>query len=124
MNVDTEKLTQIIQHGDTDTLIEYAETVGNRAGKADLGTTQIRNIYGMVKQLQAQAQPDYDQLKLLIPKLKYAAAKQSALGQLTAVLSESIMMVEGDSDKFKRFCDFFEAIVAYHYAYTKGKGGK
>lgn len=123
MSVDTEKLTQIIQHGNTDTLIEYAETIGNRAGKADLGTTQIRNIYGMVKQLQAQAEPDYTQLKLLIPKLKYAAAKQSALRELATVLSASITMVESDSDKFKCFCDFFEAIVAYHYAYTKGKGG-
>lgn len=121
--VDTNKLEQIIKEGDTDALIGYAEAVAKEAFEADLGTTQVRNIYGVVKQMQVQAEPDYAQLTLLIPKLLYVAAKQSALGTLAAVLSEAIQMVEKESERFERFCDFFEAIVAYHYAYTKDKGG-
>jgi CRISPR-associated protein Csm2 len=120
----TGKLKQIVEEGNTDTLIDYAQKIGERAARADLGTSQVRNIYGMVKQMQAQSEPDLSQLKLLIPKLHYVAAKQAALKELAAVLSEAIRMVHNPAE-FNRFGDFFEAIVAYHYAmYTERKGGR
>ena len=127
--VDTKKLETIIKGGDVDSLIHYAQQIGERAANADLGTSQVRNIYGMVKQIQTQSvqtqsEPDYGQLKLLVPKLHYVAARQPALKEMAAVLSEAIWMVE-DREAFKQFASLFEAIVAYHSAaYIDRKGGR
>ena len=64
----------------------------------DLGTTntvvtvdrQIRNIYGMVKAFESRRPRDYDQLKLLIPKLHYAAARESKLKPLVEALTAAL----------------------------------
>ena len=125
-DVDTQKVDAILA-GDVDTLIEYAQQIGERAARADLGTNQVRNIHGMVKQIQSQAvqtksEPDYGELKLLIPKLHYVAARQPALKEMTGVLSDAIRKVDTPKG-FKQFAAFFEAIVAYHYAeYADRKG--
>lgn len=123
--VERQKLEAIINpQPDRNTLISYAQEIGDRAAKADLGTSQVRNIFGMVKQMQTQTEKDYDRLKLLIPKLHYAAAKQPALKELADVLTAAIKMVNDKKD-FDQFADFFEAIVAYHYAaYSDRKGGR
>jgi CRISPR type III-A-associated protein Csm2 len=110
------RLTKIIEEGDTDTLISYAMELGQRVAGQDLGRTQIRNIYGMVKAFESKQPYDYDQLKLLIPKLHYAAARENKLEPLVEALTSSIQLIEGQEDRFKRFASFFEAVVAYHYA--------
>ena len=110
------RLDKTITEGDPDTLISYAMELGQRVADQDLGRTQIRNIYGMVKAFQSKRQRDYRQLKLLIPKLKYAAARQTKLTPLVEALSDGIQLVGNDADRFKNFADFFEAVVAYHYA--------
>jgi CRISPR-associated protein Csm2 len=123
--VDTQKLKEIIESSNRDSLIVYAQAIGGRAARADLGTSQVRNIYGMVKQMQTQAEPDYGRLKLLVPKLYYVAARQPALKELAAVLTAAVTMVDTNQERFRNFADFFEAIVAYHYAaYTDRKGGR
>ena len=84
------RLVKIIAEGDTDTLISYAMELGQRVAEQDLGRTQIRNIYGMVKAFEAKRPHNYDQLKLLVPKLHYAAARQSKLTPLVTALSDGI----------------------------------
>jgi CRISPR type III-A-associated protein Csm2 len=118
-------LTKIIEQGDTDTLISYAMELGQRVAGEDLGRTQVRNIYGMVKAFESKQPRDYDQLKLLIPKLHYAAAREPKLEPLVDALDSSIRLIEGQEDRFKRFASFFEAVVAYHYAQSeKRKRGR
>lgn len=98
-------------------LVNYAREVGQKAADEDLGKTQIRNIYGTVKTLQTKGWDDGRTpraLQLLIPKLGYAAARQQKLKPLAATLTEAISYVK-DRGAFGRFCDFFEAVVAFHY---------
>lgn len=119
------KMRKIIVDGDTDELIGYALQLGQRVAGEELGRTQVRNIYGMVKGFESKQPRRYDQLKLLIPKLHYAAARESKLKPLVDALDCGIRLIEGKEDRFKRFASFFEAVVAYHYAESeKGKKGR
>lgn len=110
------RLNKVIVEGNTDTLISYAMELGQRVAGQDLGRTQIRNIYGMVKAFESRRPHDYDQLKLLIPKLHYAAARERKLEPLVKALTDGIGLIDDEEERFKRFASFFEAVVAYHYA--------
>jgi len=121
MTVQSTKLEQIIIHGNADILLEYSQQLGRQAAGEDLGRTQIRNIYGMVKKFQAKSNRDYQQLKLLIFKLKYAAAREKSLNTLVDALCEGIILVAENEIYFKNFANFFEAIVAYHYVASEEK---
>jgi CRISPR type III-A-associated protein Csm2 len=118
------RLKKIIADGDTDTLISYAMELGERVAGEDLGRTQIRNIYGMVKAFESKQPREYDHLKLMIPKLHYAAARESKLKPLVEALSDGIGLVEDDDKRFRRFASFFEAVVAYHYAASEDRKKK
>jgi CRISPR-associated protein Csm2 len=82
-----------------------------------LTTSQIRNAYGLVKQMQMSGFDEHE-FALLKPKLVYAAARAGKDGahQLGAVLGWGIDAVGSDPAQFERFVDFFEAILAYHKA--------
>lgn len=109
-------------------MVEYAERLAKDI-HSDVSTSQIRNIYGTVKKLEMQNEFDnqaYRQLLLLKPKLAYARGraetkKRPAFEKLEQALGHAIDAVNlEDREAFKRFCNFFEAILAYHKAY----GGK
>jgi CRISPR-associated protein Csm2 len=118
MAAQDQQLRRLFQEDATgEELVNYAREIGQRAADEDLGKTQIRNIYGTVKMLQGRGWVDGETpraLQLLIPKLGYAAARQQKLKALAATLTEAISYVK-NQDMFKRFCDFFEAVVAFHY---------
>lgn len=115
-----EQIRQVIQQGGK-ILVRVAEGLGPRLHQGRLTTSQIRNIYGMVKQMEMRGF-NADEFVLLKPKLAYAAARAGERGvqELRDVLTEAIDAVESDEGKFARFVDFFEAILAYH----KAAGGK
>ncbi|GBC81427.1 hypothetical protein HRbin10_00539 [bacterium HR10] len=98
-------------------LVDLAERLGQRLHDGRLTTSQIRNIYGMVKQMEMRGF-DADEFVLLKPKLAYAAARANERGaqELKEVLTWAIDEVGADAAKFARFVDFFEAILAYHRA--------
>jgi len=102
-------------------LVSSAEKLGPHLKNGGLTTSQIRNIYGMVKKMEMQEFNPHE-FYLLKPKLAYAAKRARARGadQLSQVLSWAIDEVGTDEVKFQRFVDFFEAILAYHVA----AGGK
>jgi CRISPR-associated protein Csm2 len=112
-----------------------------------LTTTQMRGFFGEVRQLQSlvesqeapadaagSAPSDPAQLNdsihrkliLLKPKLAYQAQrdKENRKGEgvlrLSEVLTPAIDLIERDPQRFRRFVEFFEAILAYH----KAAGGK
>lgn len=117
-----EKLSRIITDPDeAQLLVEEAERIG-RALARPLSTSQIRAIFGEVRTIEGQWQisaPEAQrQLILLKPKLAYRAQKEgSAVQNLRDVLSPAIDLVQKDEGNFRRFVEFFEAILAYHRAH-------
>jgi len=120
-------LTKIIDDGDTALLVQRAEEIGKSLAR-QLTTSQIRNIFGTVRQIEMSWSPQATereqqwaarQFMLLKPKLAYQAKRERGRGveQLAEVLIPAIDMVGGDRERFQRFVDFFEAILAYHTAY-------
>lgn len=110
------------------------------AGYAAMTTSQIRNIFGEAKRIQAKAsQPDANaseldpsdklnkkiisDLLLLRPKMAYAEArvvmksKESRIKDFRKVMNEANKAVGDSEENLQRFIDFFEAILAYHKFY-------
>ena len=117
-------------------LVETADTLGRKlneiqSDREKLSTSQIRNIYGAVKKMQMKGGLDTHKLLMLKPKLAYAAKRHGrGVETLKDVLTQAIDLVEKKQidlseeeqakkkqEKFNRFVDFFEAILAYHKAY-------
>ncbi|MXZ19989.1 MAG: type III-A CRISPR-associated protein Csm2 [Caldilineaceae bacterium SB0665_bin_25] len=115
-------------------LVKHAKTLGGQLKNANLTTSQIRAIFGEVRQIDAQLStidlPTVEQEKalrkliLLKPKMAYRARRERGRGveELTNVLDPAIDLVMGGADlktqqeRFHRFVEFFEAILAYHKA--------
>ncbi|RMG91705.1 MAG: type III-A CRISPR-associated protein Csm2 [Chloroflexi bacterium] len=121
-------LQRIIQEGDADLLVKVALELGKGLAR-QLTTSQIRNIFGTVRQIEMSWSPQADeeeqkwaarQLMLLKPKLAYQAKRERGRGvtMLAEVLTPAIDMVGNDREKFQNFVDFFEAILAYHTAHS------
>lgn len=109
-------------------LVSTAEKLAQAIQK-DVSTSQIRNAYGTVKKLEMAGEltpQTYRQILLLKPKLAYARGraegrKRDSYQKLENDLGEAIDAIDpNDVQTFRRFCQFFEAILAYHKAY----GGK
>ena len=125
----TDEIKSFIQKDESAKLmVEYAENLAKQIS-SDVSTSQIRNAYGTVKKLEMQSEFNYQsfrELMLLKPKLAYAKGraeqkKRESFGRLEKALSTAIDFVEVEKpETFKRFCNFFEAILAYH----KANGGK
>ncbi|GAB4282347.1 MAG: type III-A CRISPR-associated protein Csm2 [Candidatus Promineifilaceae bacterium] len=120
-------LSRIIVDGDSGLLVKVADSLGEQLGR-QLTTSQIRNIFGTVRQIEMSWSPQADeeeqkwaarQLMLLKPKLAYQAKRERGRGvtMLAEVLTPAIDMVGNDRQKFQNFVDFFEAILAYHSAH-------
>ncbi len=135
-NISQAELRTIIEdpHG-TETLVRQANSLGKSLKGMGLTTSQIRALFGEVRQIQAQwdisdehRQRAFRRLILLKPKTAYRARKVSgkAVEELVSVLDQALDLVIEPKDKkeqderFRRFVEFFEAILAYHRAY----GGK
>jgi len=122
-------------------LVEQAEAIGKQAAEARLTTNQIRNVYGPVRQIELTwpvldersseqdrqlASKAYREVILLKPKLGYLAARDPKLATLERLFSAAIDEIGNSTEdrerriRFKRFVEFFEAILAYHKKY----GGK
>lgn len=133
-------LKAIIQGTDTQSarlLVETAQTWGKYLAALELTTSQIRAVFGQVRQIEMNWPPDVPDperarraerdLILLKPKLAYQAQRDAEknrntqpVRQLESILAGAIDLVQGDRQNFQRFVDFFEAILAYH----RSAGGK
>ncbi|MSP14766.1 MAG: type III-A CRISPR-associated protein Csm2 [Chloroflexi bacterium] len=127
-------MVDIIQGGDAKKLVAFAEASGQSLAQ-QLTSSQIRNVFGQVRQIQAIWRIDSQQgrarrqLLLLKPRLAYQAKKERGHGveELRDILTPAIDAVFDGSDgelngRFERFVDLFEAILAYHKAYSQGRG--
>ena len=112
-------ISEIIEKGG-EPLVTAAEDLGRKLKNRGLKTAQIRKVYGAVKKIQMSDvfndEFNQNELIMLKPKLAYAAARKPEVEDLKNTLTQAINEVD-NSDKFKNFVDFFEAILAYHRAY-------
>jgi len=120
----TEEIKSFIQKDETARrMVVFAEQLA--IDIKDISTSQIRNAYGTVKKLEMQrefTEKSYRELLLLKPKLAYARGrsenKKKNFEKLEDALSAAIDAVDvKEPETFKRFCNFFEAILAYHKAH-------
>jgi CRISPR-associated protein Csm2 len=89
---------------------------GNLKGEAS--RSQLRRLYGEVKRIEmmwrgGKANEAQRRVVLLKPRLAYQVARQRELEGLRATLEPAIDAVGPDRERFQRFVEFFEAIVAY-----------
>lgn len=119
-------ITDILS-GNDEKLVEDARIMGEYLVRGEVSTSQIRNIFSKVKRMKSYEKNKTD-LLLLRPKLAYVAGRHGkrkgkeltgAIVDLQVILDECIRKIK-DEKSFKKFQDFFEAILAYHRYY----GGK
>lgn len=131
-------LKAIIIDGDPEITVKVAKDVGRTLKDWNLTTSQIRNFFGAVREIEmrwtdvAVGNNTEDskrwnlearrQFLLLKPKLAYYVGKdrgrsREALQYLESVLSPAIDLAKDKRTHFGHFVDFFEAILAYHKFY-------
>lgn len=107
-------------------MVGLADSLGRRLKDEELTTSQIRALFTEVRQIQAdwQVKPERAQRRLILlkPKMRYRMGKQTGKARqpvetLVNVLEPCVNLVGGDADNFRRFVEFFEAILAYHKAH-------
>ena len=124
--------TIITDRGGAQTLVLSAESLGGQLKEMGLATSQIRALFGEVRQIQAQWSMDEGdnrqkalrRLILLKPKMAYRARKENsrAVQEMVDVLLPALdevvqeKNIKKQSENFQRFVEFFEAILAYHRA--------
>jgi CRISPR-associated protein Csm2 len=106
-------------------LDDWAKRIGAVLKSLQLTTSQIRGLFGTVRQIEMNWQRDAGdvearaaarQLLLLKPKLAYQGQRVSSVAKLADLLCAAIDFVGTDRNRFGNFVDFFEAILAYHTA--------
>ena len=107
-------------------LVSFARQTAQQLVRNNLTRTQIRNIFTEVRKVESmwEANPNdaMRRLNMLKPKLDYQTARSKQVRVLRDVLTEAINEVEKApteeerDDRFRRFMDLFEAILAYHRA--------
>lgn len=99
-------------------LVEAARKLGEYLKNTGVTASQIRGIFGEVRRIEMQWEKEIpgvaNRLLMLRPRLFYQANRFPKVRPLQEVLDRCIREVGGDGVRFRRFVDFFEAIVAYH----------
>ncbi len=127
-----QNITSWIQEEFAPSTIEFAENFGEYLVRNRLTTSQIRNIYGEIKRIEAKVTSNdfgevYKDFLLLKPKLAYAAKRAGTRGieDFKKVMDAAhSAVIDLSKEKrvrgFRNFTDLFEAILAYH----KAAGGR
>ena len=102
-------------------LVDYAEIAGRQLASKEYGltTSKIRNIYGEIKRIQVGGFDDNKpSFYLLKPKVAYALGrdnKNKGLILFSLIFNDCFNDVT-DKRTYNNFCNFMEAILAYHKA--------
>ena len=137
---DADLRTIITRPDGAETLVKWADKLGRSLKDQGLATSQIRALFGEVRQIQGEwsikghREQARRRLILLKPKMAYRQRKERgrAVQALVKVLDPAVDLVikappraadaksggaNNQDDNFQRFVDFFEAILAYHKAH-------
>lgn len=102
-----------------------ADEMGLQLKNAGVSTSQIRNVFGEIKKIQALGldKKEKGRLVMITPKLAYAVGRagkreKGALEDLMKNVEVAVSAVEKSeknrNECFNRFVDYMEAVVAYH----------
>ncbi len=121
-----EKLSEFL---DGDKLVVCSYALGKRLAGREVGlrTSQLRRFYDAIMDVKATINrsrtaakaahgPESEfriAVRKLKPQLANAAARQTPVRPFFNVVNPMLDTIH-DLDDFKRFCDFVEAVVAYH----------
>ena len=109
-------------------LCDKTDTTKTFAGRNAMTASQIRNVFGAIKQIEARGENTNWRTKFLMlrPKMAYASARvltnsrDSRIKAFREVFENAHAAVGNNWDNFERFSQVMEGIVAYH----KVEGGK
>jgi CRISPR-associated protein Csm2 len=105
-------------------MVRAAESLGQHLKNKKVTSTQLRNAYGTMKKLEMVGWNAKTRTKVMLikPRLAYAAERHGhGMKDLNNVIGWAIDAIRDEEEEdFRRFCNFFEAIVAYFRA----AGGK
>ena len=112
--------------------VSSAKELGEKLAGKGVSTSQIRNVFGEIKKIQAlgmDKEKGRSRLYMIAPKLAYSIGrlerrdeqKREALTDLLTNVESAVKWIDkGDATaRFNHFVDYMEAVVAYH----KFKGG-
>ena len=114
-----------VKTGPKPELLNEAQVFGEQIKKSGLTTSQIRQVFSKLKSIEAKKyETQKTEFMMLKPFLAYAAGRQSRVNGLQEFKEkitwgiDAVIAVDGEEGKkrFKNFCTFFEAILAYHRA--------
>jgi len=131
--IERQGLDPIIVDGDAKALVSRAEELGKDLAADGLSKSQIRNIFGEVRRIEADWQQDdlesanknLRRLLLLMPRMAYQRKREPKTAPLMDTLTTAVDLVadaEKPSEKhlrFRYFVEFFEAVLAYHTAHER-----
>jgi len=129
MNWKNEFKPEWITGGLTSEAIKYTENFGKYLRDKWLSSSQLRNVFGEMKQIQSKMKTNRDGLYtrylLLYPKLAYAAGRQrsEALSTFKEVFEKAYRTIKDENDfekYYQNLVDFVESTLAFHRSY----GGK
>jgi CRISPR-associated protein Csm2 len=104
-------------------LVVYAEKAGSFMAKNKLTNSKIRSIYGEIKRIQmGEFEKEKSAFYLLKPKVAYALGRDEHNEglKLFKMVFDLCSQDVADQKSYQNFCNFIEAILAYH----KANGGK
>lgn len=128
--MDNQDVKNWIQKGPDKNLVKQAENFGFNLKTGGLTTSQIRQVFTKLKGIEAKGylgkKVDFLMLK---PLMAYAASRQPRvkglqdMKQKVSIGIDEVVSANDETEalkRFKNFCRFFEAVLAYH----KAAGGK
>lgn len=104
-------------------LVEFAEQAGKFMAQNNLTNSKIRSIYGEIKRIQMGTfEKEKSSFFLLKPKVAYALGRDNNNQglKLFKMIFDQCAVYVTNQKSYLNFCNFIEAILAYHKAY----GGK
>ncbi len=121
------EVEQWISSGPEPKLMDIAKEFGEEIKSSGLTTSQIRQVFSKLKSIEAKKyRQQRTEFMMLKPFIAYAAGRQAKVNGLQKFKEKitwginCVLDVHGDEieeeKRFKNFCTFFEAILAYHRA--------
>lgn len=112
-----------IKVGASEDMVKYTEEAGQFLAKNGLTNSKIRSIYGEIKRIQmGEFEKEKSSFYLLKPKVAYALGRDANNQglKLFKMIFDKCSVDVADQKTYQNFCNFIEAILAYHKAF----GGK
>lgn len=101
-------------------LVDYSEKAGEFMANNGLTNSKIRSIYGEIKRIQmGEFEKERSSFYLLKPKVAYALGrdeKNEGLKLFKMIFDKASDFVT-DQKSYQNFCNFIEAILAYHKSF-------